>query len=209
MPQEGTECRLVVGIGNPGPEYAGTKHNAGFEVIDRFLLKHSKMFAPRRARNANAWEGRFGGRNIILMKPMTYVNLSGEAVFPLMKGENIAPAEILIVYDDIDLTVGRLRIRQSGGSAGHNGMKSIIEALKSEAFPRLRVGIGSKGSKRRADYVLTSFDGAELESYNKALDKAVDAVEMLLRRGVTTAMNMFNSTDDSPSAEKEKQNQND
>ncbi len=209
MPQEETECRLIVGIGNPGSEYAGTRHNAGFEVIDRFLLKHSKMFAPRRARNANAWEGRFGGRNVILMKPMTYVNLSGDAVSPLMRGENIAPAEILIVYDDIDLTVGRLRIRQSGGSAGHNGMKSIIEALKSEAFPRLRVGIGSKGSKRRADYVLSSFDGAELESYNKALDKAVDAVEMLLRRGVTTAMNMFNSTDCSPSAEEEKKNQND
>ena len=113
---EETECRLIVGIGNPGTEYAGTKHNAGFEVIDRFLRKYPTMFSPRRARNANAWEGRFGGRNVILMKPLTYVNLSGDAVLPLMKSENLVPAEILIVYDDIDLTVGRLRIRKNGGS---------------------------------------------------------------------------------------------
>lgn len=206
MSQEGTNCRLIVGIGNPGPEYVGTRHNAGFEVVDRFLLKHSTMFAPRRARNANAWEGRFGGRNVILMKPLTYVNLSGDAVQPLMKSENLSPAEILIVYDDIDLTVGRIRIRQSGGSAGHNGMKSIIEALHTEAFPRLRVGIGSEGSKRRANYVLTSFDGTELESYQKALDKSVEAVEMLLRRGITTAMNMFNSTDFTASAEEKSSN---
>ncbi len=206
MSQEGTDCRLIVGIGNPGPEYVGTRHNAGFEVVDRFLLKHSTMFAPRRARNANAWEGRFGGRNVILMKPLTYVNLSGDAVQPLMKSENLSPAEILIVYDDIDLTVGRIRIRQSGGSAGHNGMKSIIEALHTEAFPRLRVGIGSEGSKRRANYVLTSFDGTELESYQKALDKSVEAVEMLLRRGITTAMNMFNSTDFTASAEEKSSN---
>ncbi len=206
MSQEGTDCRLIVGIGNPGPEYVGTRHNAGFEVVDRFLLKHSTMFAPRRARNANAWEGRFGGRNVILMKPLTYVNLSGDAVQPLMKSENLSPAEILIVYDDIDLTVGRIRIRQSGGSAGHNGIKSIIEALHTEAFPRLRVGIGSEGSKRRANYVLTSFDGTELESYQKALDKSVEAVEMLLRRGITTAMNMFNSTDFTASAEEKSSN---
>lgn len=206
MSQEGTDSRLIVGIGNPGPEYVGTRHNAGFEVVDRFLLKHSTMFAPRRARNANAWEGRFGGRNVILMKPLTYVNLSGDAVQPLMKSENLSPAEILIVYDDIDLTVGRIRIRQSGGSAGHNGMKSIIEALHTEAFPRLRVGIGSEGSKRRANYVLTSFDGTELESYQKALDKSVEAVEMLLRRGITTAMNMFNSTDFTASAEEKSSN---
>lgn len=206
MSQEGTDCRLIVGIGNPGPEYVGTRHNAGFEVVDRFLLKHSTMFAPRRARNANAWEGRFGGRNVILMKPLTYVNLSGDAVQPLMKSENLSPAEILIVYDDIDLTVGRIRIRQSGGSAGHNGMKSIIEALHTEAFPRLRVGIGSEGSKRRANYVLTSFDGTELESYQKALDKSVEAVEMLLRRGITTAMNMFNSTDFTASTEEKSSN---
>ena len=175
-------------------------------MVDRFLLKHSTMFAPRRARNANAWEGRFDGRNVILMKPLTYVNLSGDAVQPLMKSENLSPAEILIVYDDIDLTVGRIRIRQSGGSAGHNGMKSIIEALHTEAFPRLRVGIGSEGSKRRANYVLTSFDGTELESYQKALDKSVEAVEMLLRRGITTAMNMFNSTDFTASAEEKSSN---
>ena len=206
MSQEGTDSRLIVGIGNPGPEYVGTRHNAGFEVVDRFLLKHSTMFAPRRARNANAWEGRFGGRNVILMKPLTYVNLSGDAVQPLMKSENLSPAEILIVYDDIDLTVGRIRIRQSGGSAGHNGMKSIIEALHTEACPRLRVGIGSEGSKRRANYVLTSFDGTELESYQKALDKSVEAVEMLLRRGITTAMNMFNSTDFTASAEEKSSN---
>jgi len=201
MSQEDIDCRLIVGIGNPGAEYAGTKHNAGFEVVDRFLAKHPTMFSPRRARNAGAWEGRFGGRNVILLKPLTYVNLSGEAVLPLMKGENMMPSEILVVYDDIDLTVGRLRIRKNGGSAGHNGMKSIIDALATEAFPRLRVGIGSDEGKRRRDYVLTSFEGAEKESFEKALDKAVEAVEMLLKRGISLAMNQYNSTDFPPSAE--------
>ncbi len=198
---EETECRLIVGIGNPGAEFAGTRHNAGFEVIDRLLGKFPTVFSPRRARSAQAWEGRFGGRNVILMKPLTYVNLSGDAVLPLMKGENLAPSEILIVYDDIDLPVGRLRIRKNGGSAGHNGMKSVIGALHSEAFPRLRIGIGDENSRRRADYVLTSFEGKEKESFEKALDKAVEAVELLLRRGISKAMNVYNSTDCSESAE--------
>ena len=198
---EETECRLIVGIGNPGAEYAGTRHNAGFEVIDRLLRKFPTVFTPRRARNAQAWEGRFSGRNVILMKPQTYVNLSGEAVLPLMKGEELHPSEILVVYDDLDLPVGRIRIRKNGGSAGHNGMKSIIGALQSEAFPRLRIGIGDENAKRRADYVLSSFEGREKESYEKALDKAVEAVELLLRRGISKAMNCYNSTDCSESAE--------
>ena len=118
---EETECRLIVGIGNPGAEYAGTRHNAGFEVIDRVLRKFPTVFAPRRARNAQAWEGRFSGRNVILMKPQTYVNLSGEAVLPLMKGEELHPSEILVVYDDLDLPVGRIRIRKTEAAQGITG----------------------------------------------------------------------------------------
>lgn len=207
MVREETDCRLIVGIGNPGAEYAGTRHNAGFEAVDRFLAKHQTQFLPRHARNAQAWEGRFCGRNVIVLKPQTYVNLSGEAVLPLMQGEKMTPEEILVIYDDIDLPVGRLRIRKNGGSAGHNGMKSIIEALSTEAFPRLRVGIGDGEGRRRRDYVLSAFEGAEKESFEKALDAASDAVELLLRRGISTAMNQYNSTDFPPSVkEEEKRN---
>ncbi len=204
MSREEANCRLVVGIGNPGSEYAGTRHNAGFETIDRFLRKHPN-FTKRRARNGEAWEGRVGGRTVLLLKPSTYVNLSGDAVLPLMQGEKILPNEILIVYDDMDMPVGKMRIRCGGGSAGHNGMKSIIEALQSENFPRLRIGIGNSEAKRRRDFVLSSFDGEEKETFERTLNGAVEAIELLLHCGSAMAMNQYNSRDYSPVRETEKE----
>ena len=185
-------CRLIVGLGNPGAEYAGTRHNAGFEVVDRFLAKHVKAFRERNARSGEAREGSFAGEKLIVLKPLTYMNLSGNAVMPVVRGESLKPSEILVIYDDIDLPVGRMRLRKSGGSAGHNGMKSIIEMLGTENFPRLRIGIGTEDAKRDPDFVLGKFSGAERETYEALLGKAVEALELLQRRGIEEAMCRFN-----------------
>jgi len=193
MSGETAVCRLIVGLGNPGEEYAGTRHNAGFEVVNRFLRKHERTFRERNARSGKAWEGKFASGKLILLKPMNFMNLSGNAVLPLVRGENLTPSEILVIYDDIDLPVGRMRLRESGGSAGHNGMKSVIEALGTENFPRLRIGIGEEGGKRRPDFVLSGLEGKDKEIFGMLLDKAEEAVEMTVRRGLGTAMNLFNS----------------
>lgn len=185
-------CRLIVGLGNPGAEYAGTRHNAGFEVVDRFLAKHVRAFRERNARSGEAREGSFAGEKLIVLKPLTFMNLSGNAVMPVVRGESLKPSEILVIYDDIDLPVGRMRLRKSGGSAGHNGMKSIIEMLGTENFPRLRIGIGTEDAKRDPDFVLGKFSGAERETYEALLGKAVEALELLQRRGIEEAMCRFN-----------------
>lgn len=185
-------CRLIVGLGNPGAEYVGTRHNAGFEVVERFLAKHVKAFRERNARGGEAREGSFAGEKLIVLKPLTFMNLSGNAVAPMVRGESLKPSEILVIYDDIDLPVGRMRLRKNGGSAGHNGMKSIIEALGSENFPRLRIGIGTENAKRDPDYVLGRFSGEERETYEALIGKAVEALELLQRRGIEEAMCRFN-----------------
>ena len=185
-------CRLIVGLGNPGAEYAGTRHNAGFDVVDRFLAKHVKAFRERNARSGEAREGSFAGEKLIVLKPLTFMNLSGNAVMPVVRGESLKPSEILVIYDDIDLPVGRMRLRKNGGSAGHNGMKSIIEALGTENFPRLRIGIGTEDAKRDPDFVLGKLSGAERETYEALIGKAVEALELLQRRGIEEAMCRFN-----------------
>ena len=185
-------CRLIVGLGNPGAEYAGTRHNAGFDVVDRFLAGHVKSFRERNARSGEACEGSFAGEKLIVLKPLTFMNLSGNAVLPVVRGESLKPSEILVIYDDIDLPVGRMRLRKNGGSAGHNGMKSIIETLGTENFPRLRIGIGTEDAKRDPDYVLGRFSGKEREIYEALIGKAVEALELLQRRGIDEAMCRFN-----------------
>ena len=185
-------CRLIVGLGNPGAEYAGTRHNAGFDVVDRFLAGHVKSFRERNARSGEAREGSFAGEKLIVLKPLTFMNVSGNAVLPVVRGESLKPSEILVIYDDIDLPVGRMRLRKNGGSAGHNGMKSIIETLGTENFPRLRIGIGTEDAKRDPDYVLGRFSGKEREIYEALIGKAVEALELLQRRGIDEAMCRFN-----------------
>lgn len=194
-------CRLIVGLGNPGAEYAGTRHNAGFETVDRFLAKYMRSFRERNARGGEAREGNFAGDKLIVLKPLTFMNLSGNAVLPVVKGENLKPSEVLVIYDDIDLPLGRMRLRKNGGSAGHNGMKSIIEALGTENFPRLRIGIGSNESKRDPDYVLGRFTGKEREIYEALIGKAVEALELMQRRGIEEAMCRFNPVNTAPEPE--------
>lgn len=137
-----TRCLLIAGLGNPGEEYSGTRHNMGFMVVDRLLAKLPKNFEAVHGCSSRYWRGTYAGRTLLLQKPETYMNLSGDAVSALMRREGIEPGEIAVVYDDMDLELGRIRIRRSGSSGGHNGIKSIIGRLGTEAFPRIRIGIG-------------------------------------------------------------------
>lgn len=197
------ECRLIVGLGNPGSEYEGTRHNAGFAAVESFLGRMPKGFERTKGHHSTLWTGRYAGRALTLQEPMTYMNLSGDAVASLARSEGIRPEEMLVVFDDMDLPLGRIRMRPSGGSGGHNGMKSIIEALGSEAFPRLRIGIGRRpGAKAGTkDYVLSAAEGADKELFDKAVELAADAMALALRRGVQMAMNAFNAKDLAPDEE--------
>lgn len=189
---------MIVGLGNPGPEYARNRHNVGFQVVELFAERHGLTFdkAQKRARVAlgqinlaNGWSGR-----VLLVKPLTFMNASGEAVGPLARFYKVASADILVIFDDLDLPIGRLRLRPDGGSSGQKGVKSIIQSLGSEAFPRLRVGIGRPpGQMDPAEYVLQNFSAAQEEEMAFVRSKAADAIETWLAQGIIAAMNQFNA----------------
>lgn len=199
--------KLVVGLGNPGPEYARHRHNIGFQVLDLFAERHGLAFDKfqKRARLAigqvtlkgststlsltSSWTGR-----VMLAKPMTYMNASGEAVAALLAFYKIAPADILVVSDDLDLPVGRIRLRAEGGAGGQKGVASIIRQLGTEAFARLRVGIGRPpGQMDPADYVLRPFSAEQEAEMVFVRQKAADAIEVWLAAGIAAAMNQFNA----------------
>jgi PTH1 family peptidyl-tRNA hydrolase len=195
-PTPAIPLKMVVGLGNPGPEYARSRHNVGFQVIDLFAVRHRLSFdkAQKRARVTQGpvtlagWTGR-----VLLAKPITYMNASGEAVGPLAKFYKIAPTDILVLFDDLDLPVGRLRLRPDGGSSGQKGVRSIIQSLGTESFPRLRIGIGRPpGQMDPADYVLQPFSAVQEEEMVFVRMKAADAIEAWLAQGIDAAMNQFN-----------------
>jgi PTH1 family peptidyl-tRNA hydrolase len=190
---------LIVGLGNPGREYRLNRHNAGFILLDRLVERHKWMAFTRRQGKALITTGVLGQASLVLAKPQTFMNLSGEAVGSLVRFYNLPLEQLLVVADEIDLPLGTLRLRPDGGSAGHNGMRSIIEQLGTETFPRLRLGVGRPpGVKAAAGYVLRDFRGEDLEIINMALDKGVDAVECFVQEGIVTAMNRFNGPADKP-----------
>ena len=195
--QKGPQIRLIVGLGNPGEEYIKTRHNIGFMLIDRLLEKIPQGSLNKQFQyQSYYWKGSYAGRSLILQKPQTYMNLSGNAVLPLARAEKIAPEEILVVHDDMDIPLGRIRIRKNGSSGGHNGIKSIIHGFNSESFSRLRIGIGKMANGRgSADFVLSEFQGADWELCQKILDTAADAVILALRRDLQSAMNQYNPVD--------------
>jgi PTH1 family peptidyl-tRNA hydrolase len=193
-------AKMIVGLGNPGPEYARNRHNVGFQVVDLFAERHGLKFdkAQKRARVAlgqialTALAAPWSGR-VLLVKPITFMNASGEAVGPLAKFHKVAAADILVVFDDLDLPIGRIRLRSDGGSSGQKGVKSIIQSLGVETFPRLRVGIGRPpGQMDPADYVLQAFSAAQEEEMAFVRSKAADAIETWLAQGIVAAMNKFN-----------------
>jgi peptidyl-tRNA hydrolase, PTH1 family len=185
--------KLIVGLGNPGPRYRETYHNIGFEVVDEVARRHGVTFT---AAPADALAARIRGLadDVLLAKPLTYMNLSGQAVGDLARFYKIDLAsDLLVIVDDVALPAGRLRLRGQGSAGGHNGLKSIIEIFGSDAFPRLRVGVG-RGDPRRAlkDHVTSRISGEERDALRLAAERAADAAESFVARGLDAAMNEYN-----------------
>ncbi len=184
---------IIVGLGNPGKQYEHTRHNVGFEVIDRLAEKHDILMTERKHR-AICGKGLIGGQKVMLVKPQTFMNLSGESVKSAVDFYQIGTDELIVVYDDVSLSPGQLRIRRSGSAGGHNGIKNIIAQLGTQEFPRVKVGVGEKPDRMDlADYVLSHFSKGEWEMMEDAFKEAADAVEVMIADGADAAMNRFNA----------------
>jgi PTH1 family peptidyl-tRNA hydrolase len=188
---------LVAGLGNPGGEYAATPHNLGFLVVDRLAARHA-IRVTRKECQAVVGQGVIGGKPVMLAKPQTFMNLSGLAVKPLMERNEVSAAELIAVYDELDLPWGALRVRPKGSAAGHNGAKDLIAKLGTQEFPRIRLGVhpglplSSHGKSGGADYLLSSFTRRQNETLDELLDLAADAAESVIAEGVEMAMTRFN-----------------
>ena len=184
--------KLIVGLGNPTDKYEGTRHNVGFEVIDRLVDKYGIGLDTVKHKGIYG-KGKIEGETVILLKPMTYMNLSGESVSAVAAYYKIEPEDIIVIYDDINLDVGRLRVRGKGSAGGHNGIKNIIAHLHTEEFPRVRVGVGMKPPKTDlVDYVLSRFSKEEQEKMDEGYDRAVGAAALLVMEELEQAMNEYN-----------------
>lgn len=186
--------KLVVGLGNPGRKYDGTRHNVGFDVLDLLAGRHHLTWesAP-----ADALMARWRTASALLVKPLTFMNLSGQAIGDLMRFYKVERGDVFVIVDDTNLDLGRLRARPTGSAGGHNGLKSIIAAFGSEDFARLRVGVG-RGDARRdlADHVLAVFDPQEREDVAEAVGRAADAADLFVTEGIAPVMNRFNRKED-------------
>ncbi len=204
--------KLVVGLGNPGAEYAETRHNIGFAVVDELGRRHDCSFKKKWRFDALVGEIRWADERVTLAKPQTYMNRSGRAVVALMLWRKLSPADLLVVVDDADLPLGEIRLRPGGGSGGHNGLRSISQSLGGDQdYPRLRVGIGRHGGPDAglSDHVLSRFGAEERATADAATDRAAEALECCLAEGLAVAMNRYNrrstdsgERDDRPGAER-------
>lgn len=184
--------KLIIGLGNPGIEYQFTPHNIGFLAVDRIAERCGVTVDNRHCKALTA-RTRIGNEEVLLVKPETYMNLSGMSVRELTQKYEAGEKDLLVIYDELDLPLGRIRIRERGSSAGHNGMQSIINALQSQEVPRLRMGIAPESpGKGGAKYVLAPFRKSQLAVVDEVLDAAADAAEMILQDGIAAAMNRFN-----------------
>src|ERR1044072_5964723 len=184
--------RLVAGLGNPGAEYAYTRHNIGFMVVD--LLAHEAGLTWEKSSKADAETAKFG--NALLIKPASYMNRSGHPLFSIAQFFKISPPEMLVVLDDFSLPLGRLRIRQSGGPGGHNGLESVIMQFGTEEVPRLRVGIGPAPAEGSSDYVLSDFFEEQKPLVRSTIERAAEAVKCAVDKGLISAMNTFNKIEE-------------
>ncbi|MGM9566096.1 aminoacyl-tRNA hydrolase [Evtepia sp.] len=184
---------LVVGLGNPGPKYEWTRHNMGFLVIDE-LAERERIPVQKLKYRALTNTAVIGGRSVLLMKPTTYMNLSGESVGEAARFYKIPPERVLVISDDVALPQGKLRVRRSGSAGGHNGLKNIISHLGSDQFPRIKVGVGGKPHPDHdmADWVLGKFTGQDRKVMEEAIARAADAVTLFLEQGPDQAMAKFN-----------------
>ena len=179
--------RLLVGLGNPGREYRDTRHNVGFDLLERFAARERVEFRPEKSWQAEV--ARAG--DLLLCKPLTYMNLSGQAVRPLTQFYKIEPVQVLVILDDMALPLGKLRLRANGSAGGHNGLQSVIEHLGTQSVPRLRVGIGS-AQQDAVDHVLGRFALEERPALEQSLDRALEALDCARTRGLEAAMNAYN-----------------
>lgn len=188
--------KLVVGLGNPGSKYEGTRHNVGFAALDLLARRHFVAWdtAPR---GAPGLIGRWRAADVVLAKPLTFMNLSGEAIVPLLHFYKIEVPDLLVVVDEVQLDTGRIKINPDGSAGGHNGLKSIIASLGTMAFARLRIGVGRGDSRRDlADHVLARFEPDERAIVDESVGRAADAAEVFVADGVQAAMNRFNRKTD-------------
>ena len=189
--------KLIVGLGNPGTEYRDTRHNVGFMVADALAARWRVPDQWREKFEALQVKTTVGGEAIVLAKPLTFMNLSGQAVQALAGFYKIDPADVFVVTDDVALPLGRLRARREGGAGGHNGLKSIIQHLSTPLFPRMRVGVGRGDNGRDlSDHVLGRFEAAERDTVSAAVLRAADATEVFISEGIERVMNAFNAATD-------------
>jgi PTH1 family peptidyl-tRNA hydrolase len=194
---------LIVGLGNPGAEYAKTRHNAGFLLVEKLAAKWNAIWTNERKFRARIAKAERNGRKVLLCEPQTFMNLSGETVGALKDFYQLPLKQILVAVDDADLQLGEIRLRASGSSGGHHGLESIEQHLASREFARLRAGIGRKdGAREITNHVLGKFDAAENELLEKVLDRASEQVETWLEAGIEKAMNQFNGVVDSTNEKK-------
>ena len=184
---------IIVGLGNPSAKYEGTRHNVGFETIDRLAAKYGITVNVKKHK-ALCGRGMIDGVKVVLAKPQTYMNLSGESVRALADFYKVDPSDILIIHDDIDLPVGHIRIRKNGSAGGHNGMKNIILHMGTQEIPRIRIGVGSKPQGwDLADYVLSRYSGQDRTLMDEAQDKAASAAALIAGGDMAKAMNTYNT----------------
>ena len=189
------ESWLIVGLGNPGKEYERTRHNAGFRAVELLASKLGCKIDKSKFQGLYG-QVNYGGKKLMLLKPLTYMNLSGRSVLQLSAYFNIPPQRIIVMFDDISLEPGRLRIRADGSAGGHNGIKSIIQEVGSQAFPRVKIGVGAKPNPEYdlADWVLSTFSAKEEKALAVALENAADAALAIIDHGVPEAANRFNGS---------------
>ena len=185
---------LVVGLGNPGSEYARTRHNVGAEVVELLAARHGGRLKKGRRENALVDEVRIAGRRVALAVPLTYMNESGQAVGALVRRYEVPPSALVIVHDELDLPPAVLKVKEGGGLAGHNGLRSIKQHLKTDEFLRVRIGVGKPTSKEQgANHVLNRFGKRERAEIEVTIEEAADAVELILNEGVAAAMTRYNA----------------
>ncbi len=195
------ETYLIAGLGNPEKKYEQTRHNAGFNAIDRLADELGVSISEKKFKGLTASVIR-NGKKLLLLKPLTYMNLSGESLAEAANYFGIEPDHIIVLFDDINFPCGRMRIRKKGSAGGHNGIKSIISCIKSEEFPRVRIGVGDKRPQMDlAAHVLGRFEAQDRETMEKVFKKAADAVFCIMDKGVTEAMNEYNGLDLAPQKE--------
>ncbi|WP_227996816.1 aminoacyl-tRNA hydrolase [Nocardia australiensis] len=192
MTESSTGPALVVGLGNPGPEYERTRHNVGFLVADVLAQRVGGRFAVHKKSGADLLQARLDGRQVLIAKPRSFMNLSGRPVAALARFFSVPPTEVIVVHDELDLPFGSVRLKRGGGEGGHNGLRSVSSALTTKDYLRVRFGIGRPpGRQDPADYVLKPFSSPERKEVPVIVEQTADAVELLLRVGLETAQNQL------------------